>query len=148
MELIKLNKEKHRSVFFNGTHYIKVWENNNAVWINKHVNLLKVFVPNYVVDHGENWISYNAIPGIQASKLPHTLEFVNFIYKSCLKQIESTKPWYHGDWALSNIFIDKNNIYMIDWDNLDQYPENEVYSKLNKDMKSAFGDLFQITTTR
>ena len=27
MKLIKLNKEKHRSVFFNGTHYIKVWEN-------------------------------------------------------------------------------------------------------------------------
>ena len=37
---------------------------------------------------------------------------------------------------------------MIDWDNLDQYPENEVYSKLNEDMKLAFGDLFQITTTR
>jgi hypothetical protein len=31
---------------------------------------------------------------------------------------------------------------MIDWDNLGQYPEDEVYTKLNNDLKSAFGELY------
>ena len=108
MELIKLNTEKHRSVFFNGTHYIKKWDDVNTSWIINHVALLNVIFPNYVYDYGKNWISYNIIPGILANKFPHTPEFVNLIYNFCLKQIEFTKPLYHGDWALSNIIIDND----------------------------------------
>jgi len=148
MKLIKLNKEKHRSVFFNETHYIKIWGEVTPIWIKNHVKILKIIVPGYVIDYGKNWISYNIIPGIPASKFPHNSEFVDRIYNFCLNQIESTKPWYHGDWALSNIIIDGENMYMIDWDNLDQYNEEEVFNKLNEDMKSAFGELFQITLTR
>jgi len=147
MILIKLNKEKNRSMFFNENHYVKTWDNISPIWIKNHVKLLKEFAPGYVIDHGKNWISYNVVPGILASTVPHSAEFVDFIYKSCLNQIKSTSPWYHGDWALSNIIINDNKIYMIDWDNLDRYTEEEVYIKLNNDLKSAFGDLFQITST-
>jgi RIO-like serine/threonine protein kinase len=142
MILIKLNKEKNRSVFFNKTHYVKIWDNISPNWINDHVKLLKEFTPGYVIDYGNNWISYNVITGTLASTVPHSREFVNFIHKSCLDQIKSTSPWYHGDWSLSNIIINNNKIHMIDWDNLDQYKEEEVYIKLNSDLKSAFGDLF------
>lgn len=147
MILIKLNKEKNRSVFFNETHYVKIWDNISPVWISNHVILLKKFAPGYVIDYGKNWISYNVIPGILASTIPHNTDFVNFIYRACLDQIKSTRPWYHGDWALSNIIINDNKICMIDWDNLDQYTEEEVHIKLTNDMKSAFGNLFQITPT-
>jgi RIO-like serine/threonine protein kinase len=148
MKLVKLNQEKNRSVYFDGTKYIKIWNNVDSDWIFNHFNLLKKFVPDYVIDYGKNWISYKIILGVPASEFPHNLEFVNRIYNFCLTQIESTNPWYHGDWALSNIIINGNDMYMIDWDNLGKYPKDEVYTKLNEDMKSAFGELFQITATR
>lgn len=147
MELIRANKEKQRSVYFDGTYYIKSWSNITPMWIKNHVDLLREHVPGFVADYGGNWISYNIVPGVPASEFPHTPEFVNRIHSFCLDQIKSTQPWYHGDWSLSNILIDGNDIRMVDWDNLGQYPEEEVYAKLHEDMKSAFGELFQVTTT-
>jgi tRNA A-37 threonylcarbamoyl transferase component Bud32 len=82
------------------------------------------------------------VPGKLASEFPHTPEFVKRIHAFCLGQIDKTKPWYHGDWTLSNMIINGDTITMIDWDNLGQYPEEEAYAKLNNDLKSAFGELY------
>lgn len=142
MKLIRENKEKHRAVYFDGTNYVKVWKNKNPQWIKNHVDLLKVHVPDYVVDHGDNWISYKIVPGIMASTFSHTPEFINRIHNFCINQIEFMKPWCHGDWSLSNILIDGENIHMVDWDNLGQYPEEEVRAKLKKDLTAAFGDAY------
>lgn len=142
MELIKQNKEKHRSVFFNGTCYKKVWSNTTPNWISDHVQLLENVVPGYVIDHGRDWITFNIIPGTPANTVPHTDEFIKRIHKFCLDNIQSTAPYVHGDWVLSNMLIDGDTIRMCDWDNLGFYPQTAVLEKLDKDLASAFGDRY------
>ena len=139
MELIRATPEKGRSVFFNKTHYIKSWDNLPPSLISEHVRLLREIVPNYVVDYGSNWISYNIIPGTPVSRMKHTLELMESVYNFCLENIKETSPYAHGDWALSNILIDGDNIRMCDWDNLGIYPLEEVYSKLHQDLLDGFG---------
>lgn len=148
MKLIRRNQEKERSVFFDGSHYIKVWGNVSPRWISTHVRLLREIVPNYVHDYGGNWISFNVIEGVPASTLEHTPEFVDRIYKFCLDNIKQTMPYVHGDWSLSNMIVNGDKITLCDWDNLGEYPEEEVRAKLHEDMKSAFGELFQVTAVR
>lgn len=139
MELIKRNEEKKRSVFFTGTSYVKSWDNVTPQWVSDHVKLLKTMVPGFVIDYGENWIEYNIIKGTPANTVPHTDEYCKTIYDYCLQQIESTKPYVHGDWVLSNMIITDRGIRMIDWDNLGIYDETLVKEKLERDLISAFG---------
>ena len=94
-------------------------------------------------DYGGNWISYNVIPGVPASTFEHTPEFVERIHKFCLENIKQTLPYAHGDWSLSNILIDGDNIRMCDWDNVGEYHPNEVLEKLEFDLRNAFGDLYK-----
>ena len=143
MDLIRQNAEKGRNVFFDGTHYIKVWSNIKPSWIGQHVRLLRDLLPGYVHDYGGNWISYNVIPGVPASTFEHTPEFVERIHKFCLENIKQTLPYAHGDWSLSNILIDGDNIRMCDWDNVGEYHPNEVLEKLEFDLRNAFGDLYK-----
>ena len=142
MKLVRKNIEKNRSVYLDKDHYIKVWGNVTPKWISDHVLVLNELVPGYVADYGGNWISFNIVQGTPASEYPHTPEFVERIYKFCLTQIESTAPWYHGDWTLSNMIINGDTITMIDWDNVGQYNQKEVMEKLHSDLKSAFGNLY------
>lgn len=142
MQLIKKNSEKGRTVFFNGTHYVKCWDDPPRHWIYNHVKLLREKIPGYVVDYGGNWISYTVIPGIPANTFPHTPEFIERIYNFCLDNIKETAPYAHGDWVLSNILIDGNIIRMCDWDNFGIYPQEEITKKLHSDLTSAFGTSF------
>lgn len=144
MELIKTTPSKGRTVYFDGTHYVKEWNNINvdSTWIVNHVRLLDKVVPYLVVGYGNNWISYNVIPGIPANTFEHTLDFVDRIYKFCLENIKQTHPYYHGDWVLSNILIDGDTIAMCDWDNLGIYNHNEILDKLDSDLSSAFGEIY------
>lgn len=144
MELVRMNKEKGRSVFYNNDHYVKVWNHDKITpkWIIEHVQLLKTLVPGYVIDHGENWIAFKEIDGIPANLFDHSAEFVQRIQQFCLENIKQTYPYAHGDWTLSNMIVDHDKIIMIDWDNVGIYPEEEVYNKMNLDLKSAFGDLY------
>ena len=142
MILIRHNREKHRSVYFCETHYRKIWDNIDPGWITAHVADLNRIFPGYVLNNGHDWIDFKIVSGTPASQLPHTPDFVERIHSFCLSQIEETTPWYHGDWTLSNMIVDGDTITMIDWDNLGCYPKEEVYTKLNLDLKSAFGDLY------
>lgn len=142
MKLVRKNTEKNRAVYFNNNCYVKVWTDATPKWISEHVNLLRKLVPDYVIDFGGNWISFKVVPGTPASEFPHTPEFVERIHKFCLSQIESTKPWYHGDWTLSNMIINGDSIAMVDWDNVGQYTREEVENKMRADLKSAFGELY------
>lgn len=111
-------------------------------WINNHVELLNKLFPNYVLDHGNNYIDYKILNGIPASEFIHNKEFVERIYNYCLSNIQQTKPYVHGDWALSNMLIDNDNIVMCDWDNVGIYPEPMVIEKLHKDLTDSFGVMF------
>lgn len=143
MELIRENKEKHRATYFCGDRYRKVWGSSSPEWISNHVQLLNIHVPNYVLAFGENWIEYKIIPGKPASTFIHTPEFIDRIYNFCLSNIKQTAPYVHGDWSLSNIIVDGDNITMCDWDNLGIYPMDEVNAKLMFDLTNAFGTAFQ-----
>jgi RIO-like serine/threonine protein kinase len=141
MELIKENKEKHRLVYFNNDRYRKVWTIDRSDWIYQHVKKLRYVMPDFVLDYGVDYIEYKIIEGITANNFEHTGEFIQKIYKFCLNNIQSTKPWVHGDWVLSNIIIQPNgNMVMIDWDNLGIYREEEYMKKLHNDLISAFGE--------
>lgn len=142
MEIIRENKEKQRTVYYCGDRYHKVWDNVMPVWINNHVQLLNQVVPGYVLSHGNNWIDFAIIPGTPVSQLPHTEELVTKVYKFCLENIQQTYPYAHGDWALSNMLIDNNDIRMCDWDNLGLYTREDITKKLHEDLVSSFGDLF------
>ncbi len=88
-----------------------------------------------IVDGGNfNWT---------ANTFEHTDKFIDNIYKFCIGQIEDTLPFVHGDWVLSNIVINDNNITMIDWDNVGIYPKVEAYDKLYSDLYSQFGERFK-----
>ena len=142
MKLIRYNDEKQRAVYFCGDSYKKIWYNIDPVWIEKHVSELNLLLPGYILDHGNNWIQFKVVEGTPASEFPHTLEFVEKIHNFCLGQILETTPMYHGDWTLSNIIINGETMTMVDWDNLGSYPVDQVYKKLQSDLKSAFGDLY------
>jgi RIO-like serine/threonine protein kinase len=140
MELIKENKEKKRSVYFNNGCYRKIWAYERSEWIHKHVKMLGHVMPNFVVGYGLDYIDYKVIPGTTANKFEHTDEFIRKIYNFCLENIKLTKPWVHGDWVLSNIIIQPDNsMVMIDWDNLGIYREDAYMDKLHSDLISAFG---------
>lgn len=147
MELIKSNKEKHRAVYKMADGLIrKYWYLRTFSWLQKHVNTLNQVIPGYVVNYGENelgvWLDTKCLPGIRADKFEHTTEFMIKIYDFCLSNLEETYPYAHGDWVLSNIFIDGDNIYLCDWDNIGIYQEDEVKEKMIKDLVSAFGGNF------
>lgn len=143
MVLVKQNKEKHRSVFFDGENYVKVWEHKTSTWVSEHVTILNNLVPGYVINFGNNWIKFKTEPGTPASEFDHTEEFIKRIYNFCLEQIEYTLPYAHGDWVLSNIIINGDSIVMVDWDNVGIYPKDEIYKKLHSDLKSAFGEKYK-----
>tara|TARA_B110000503_G_scaffold28131_1_gene44920 strand:- start:3554 stop:4027 length:474 start_codon:yes stop_codon:yes gene_type:complete len=147
MELIKKNAAKHRAVYQTSDKVIrKYWYNKDLTWLNEHVNLLKSVVPNYLINYGGDdigmWIDMHPLTGTPANTIPHTKEFVKQIYDFCLRNIEETAPYAHGDWVLSNMFVNGNNILLCDWDNIGIYLREEVTNKLHSDLRSAFGDLF------
>ena len=143
MKLIRENKEKQRRTYFCEDRYKKVWDNTTPDWISNHVKLLNTHVPGYVLDFGTNWIDYAIIPGVPASTLFHSPEFINKVYQFCLDSIVETSPYVHGDWSLSNILVDGDNLRLCDWDNLGVYPMDEVKAKLISDLTNAFGTAFQ-----
>jgi hypothetical protein len=139
MELIRENKEKQRATFFCGDRYRKEWYSTSPVWISYHVQLLNIYIPNYVLNFGDTWIEYKIISGTPISTLPHTIELASKVYNFCLDNIQSTTPYVHGDWSLSNMLLDGETIQMCDWDNLGIYPKEQVEGKLLKDLIDAFG---------
>ena len=48
----------------------------------------------------------------------------------------------HYDWVLSNILIDGDNMYLVDWDNVAIKKPVEIHDKLEADLRSAFGEKF------
>lgn len=139
MELVRENKQKHRKVYFCGDRYRKIWSKVDSSWIEEHVRLLNTVVPGYVLAFGNNWIEFRVIPGKPASTMPHSPEFAQRIYKFCKDSIQKTFPYVHGDWSLSNIIVNGDDLTLCDWDNLGIYPAEEVEQKLVKDLTDAFG---------
>jgi RIO-like serine/threonine protein kinase len=146
MVLIKENIQKKRQTWKLDHCYRKIWLFEDLYWQEEHVNLLNKVVPNYVKSFGNSqgtmWIDFEIIPGIPASNFSHTDEFIKTIYNFCIDNLKKTSPYAHGDWVLSNILIDGDNIKMCDWDNLNIYPEEDKIVKLKIDLRSAFGERF------
>ena len=148
MELIKENIEKQRAVYRKDKDTIrKIWYNTPFEWMEEHRAMLDILNPDYVKDIGWNkdhvWMDMKLIPGTPASQFPHTKEFVKRIRNYVNEQYNSTKPYAHGDWVLSNIIINDNELHMIDWDNLGKHPNFFVKRKIKRDLKSAFGELYE-----
>jgi len=44
--------------------------------------------------------------------------------------------------VLSNILIDGDNMYLIDWDNVGLHEPLDIHKKLDSDLRSAFGEKY------
>lgn len=150
MVLIKSTPEKKREVFESSDFYRKVWKYKDIKILEKHVDIMKYIWPGYIRNYGwtedSMWIEVLKIKGIPASEFEHTEEFVKKIYNFCLDNIEKTSPYAHYDWVLSNIIIDGDHMYLVDWDNVDIYDKEEIQKKLISDLTSAFGEKFDPTS--
>jgi hypothetical protein len=147
MELIKDNIQKKRAVFLKDSDTIrKFWYDKDPQWIQQHVEILNKVQPGYVKYVGENYVDFTRYLGQPANKIKHTPEFRDEICKFCVDQINSTLPYAHGDWVLSNIIIDGNTMRMVDWDNVGIYDTKSIHTKLKADLQSAFGELFDPTS--
>lgn len=146
MILIKENLIKKRSVYKLNDRIRKYHHDKNLSWIKNHAIMVASVVPNYIIDVGEDctgpFIDMEILVGQPANTFEHTTEFIKKIYNFCLKNIEDTNPYAHGDWVLSNMFIDKENIRLCDWDNIGVYSKDEILDKLHSDLYSAFGKKF------
>lgn len=151
MDLIKDNKENSRQVWKFPDFYRKTWQckpehNPDEAALEEHLDILEKLMPGFVITHGVTteslYIDYKIIPGIPANTFPITEQFIDKIYNFCINHINYTSPYAHGDWQLSNILIDGNNIQIVDWDNVGIYSPQEIIEKLHSDLKSSFGDKF------
>jgi RIO-like serine/threonine protein kinase len=147
MLLIKENKQKKRQTWKLDDSYKKIWLFNDLNWLETHVSIVNKVFPNYIREYGSNndsmWLILNIIPGVLANQFEHTPEFIEKIYNFCLFNIQSTAPYVHGDWVLSNMIVNNDKITMCDWDNVNIYPKKEILNKLHHDLKSAFGSKFK-----
>jgi len=146
MELVKKNIEKGREVYKLEDRYRKVWNTVDPEALEDHLTLLNEVMEGWVIDAGTTkettWIDYRIVPGVPANTFPHTIEFVKRIYEFCLDSIDQTAPYVHYDWVLSNIMIDGDNTYLVDWDNVGLYNPKQIQEKLESDLRSAFGEKF------
>ena len=148
MDLIKENKAMFRSVHFDGEFYYKSWNFSDADWLVAHVELLNTYTPeivnSYSCSKDRMTLKMNVIEGKLASTFDHTQEFFDKIYSACIKDLERTRPYAHGDWVLSNMIITKDNVVkFIDWDNINLFPRKRAMMKMHLDLQSAFGDKFE-----
>lgn len=152
MVLIKEQKQKKRQVWKLDDGYKKVWLFNDIGWLDHHVSLINQVFPGHIREHGcsdnDMWMITNTIPGIPASQFPHTDEFIRKIYNFCVEHIHSTAPYTHGDWSLSNIIIDGDNIQMCDWDNYNLWSLKDAMMKMRMDLRTCFGEKFNIGELR
>ena len=146
MELIKKNTDKKREVYKLDDRYRKVWYVDDEFALEEHVSILDKVIPGYVLDYGVTqnsmFIDYHIVPGTPANKVLHTPEFFKRIYNFCHETLDQTLPYAHYDWVLSNIMLDGNNTYLVDWDNVGIYSPEEIQTKMESDLRSAFGERY------
>lgn len=148
MDLIKENKAMFRSVYFDGEFYYKSWNFSDADWLVAHVELLNKYAPglinSYSYSNDRMSIKMNIVEGKLASTFEHTQEFFDKIYSACIKDLERTRPYAHGDWVLSNMIITPDDkVVFIDWDNINLFPRKGAMVKMHLDLQSAFGNKFE-----
>ena len=150
MDLIKKNIEKKREVYKLDDRYRKVWYDIDMDRLDEHVSILEDIIPGYVLDYGKTensmYIDYHIVPGTPANTFAHTPQFIRRIHDFCHETLEQTLPYAHYDWVLSNIMIDGENTYLVDWDNVGIYSPEEIYKKIESDLKSAFGGSYDPTS--
>jgi len=146
MELVKKNEEKKREIYKLDDRYRKVWYGVDVDELEEHVSILERVIPGYVIDYGTTtnsmFIDYHIVPGTPANKMPHTPEFFKRIYNFCNETLDQTLPYAHYDWVLSNIMLDGDNTYLVDWDNVGIYSPAEIQTKMESDLRSAFGEKY------
>ena len=122
MELIKKNIEKKREVYKLDDRYRKVWYIHDEFALEEHISILDKVIPGYVLE----------------LKTFKQLSLFTF----CNETLDQTLPYAHYDWVLSNILLDGDNTYLVDWDNVGIYSPQEIQTKMESDLRSAFGEKY------
>jgi len=147
LTLIKHIPDKHRKVYDGGTFIRKIWGNRSLLSVDSLARRINSVFPNYIIDIGEThegaFMDLTKLNGVLVSTLVQTDDLVKQVYKFCIDNMQHTLPYYHYDWALSNMIIDNGKITLCDWDNLNLYTEFDAIKKLDEDLSNAFGDRYR-----
>ena len=120
-----------RRVYYCGDYIYKEWL-KRVPWqewtyskLNDKVELIKRVDPTYILEHGENdkvvWVKMRIIEGQSGWYCRWDNIFVEKIVNFIINHYESFYPIYHGDPALSNIIVSKENtLHYIDYDNIEK----------------------------
>lgn len=146
MKLIKSTLPRKREVWLLNDRYRKIWRYSKIDLLERHVTLVNLAFPNYILDHGYDsesmWVDYKIIDGCRADMLSINDDLIKTIYQFCLEHIMKTAPFYHGDWNLSNIIMDGDNITMVDWDDINTDSQDQMLIKMHFDLRSSIGPRF------
>ena len=145
---------QNRSIYRLPNCYRKFWWRDDGqvldedmVKLKDHISILKSINPGYVLDYGKTlqnklFIDFNIINGTQVSIYVKELDtiyypkFIKKIHDFIIENLKQTLPYAQYDWVLSNFLVDKDNINLVDWDNVDIYSKEDIRKKLHSDMKS------------
>lgn len=146
MLLIKSDIPRKREVWLLNDRYRKIWRYSRPDLLFRHVKLINLAFPGFIIDHGHDkqnmWVDYRIIEGIRADRILLDDEKILKIYNFCLENIRETAPFYHGDWNLSNIIVNDGNLTLIDWDTINTDTEDEMMIKMHFDLRSSIGPKF------
>jgi RIO-like serine/threonine protein kinase len=146
MRLIKFTEERKREVWLLDDRYRKIWRYVKSDLLKRHVDLLNLVFPGYILNNGidENsmWVDYKIIEGVSANAIELTDENIERIYRFCINNLESTAPFYHGDWQLSNMIVNGDDITLIDWDNINTDTRDDMMIKMHFDLRESIGQRF------
>jgi RIO-like serine/threonine protein kinase len=146
MKLIKSTPERRREVWLLDDCYRKIWKYSKTDLLTRHITLLKIAAPGYVLRHGYDknsmWVDYKIIEGVSANTLYLSDELIEKIYRFVLKHFDQTAPFYHGDWQLSNIIVNDDDFTMVDWDNINTDFRDDMLIKLHFDLRESIGSRF------
>lgn len=144
--LVKSNISRKREVWLLNDRYRKIWRYLRLDLLTRHVRLVNLAFPGYIIDHGYDqehmWVDYRIIEGVRVDTLLLDDEKILKIYNFCLKNIRETAPFYHGDWNLSNIIVNEDNFTLVDWDTINTDTEDKMLIKMHFDLRSSIGSRF------
>lgn len=127
-----------------------------------HPKLMKKYYPgiliNQTTDRYTMKFVYKKIEGVISSYVVKNDKMMEMLYKAILDELERTWPYYHYDWAKTNIIYNCQEplceecgvpgcpgvFHLIDWSAMQTgFTKEECIAQINKDLEQGYNDIFK-----
>ena len=151
LELVKEVQSEHgvRKTYYNKDKkvFVKIFDWVNDEFYRSHIKIMKKYYRGVLVDHKKDdssmQFTYIKIKGVNSKTVVNNNEMLTKLYYFVLKELNRTWPYYHSDWAVSNILYNEvtDKFYLIDWTTIEKGASKaECLSKINRDLREGFGE--------